>query len=347
MTIEIRPVDAETTENWDKLLMQYPNWSIYQTSSWLKFIEKSQGAKPLNLGIFDREEIKGLWPGLQIRKGPFRLFGSPMSGWTTAYMGPAGTGLSPLDLLEAWKSFLMKNGYHHGQVSNPVFTEEVAKQAGLTVYKGDTYSSEIPSTEAEILAMFKKSCREAIRKSVRHGVEVENTDDPAFIDHYYYQVEDVFGKQGIKPTYPKSRIEALWETFKPSNRLITAWAKHEGKVVATSISIIGNKALNAYGWASLRIAQKHSPNEPLQLLVLKTAAQRGCERHEICGGGNYKKKYGANLEGVYNILFYRNNIIPIARQSFSWIYRLQQKRNRVGIKMPARPALNVEHNFET
>jgi CelD/BcsL family acetyltransferase involved in cellulose biosynthesis len=264
----------------------------------------------------------------------------------TAYMGAAGSGLEPLELLKAWRVFLLESGYHHAEVGHPAFTGEIAKLAGLEALEGDFYVSPLPSTEEEILAQFKKSCREAIRKSVRHGVEVENTDDLSFVDHFYYHIEDVFGKQGLKPSFPKSQVKALWRRFKPTGRLITVWAKRQGKVIATEISIIGNRVLHAYSWASLRSAQEHSPNELVQLLAMKIAAQKGCIRHEICGGGDYKRKFGAHLEPAYRVLFYRNTFLPIGRRIYAGIFSLRQRRKGVGAIMPPRLALEVGHKFD-
>jgi hypothetical protein len=347
MDIIIRPVDNNVAANWDKILTGFPNWSIYQTEAWLGFLEETENVRPLRLGIFKGGELKGLWAGAEFRKGPFRLFGSPMRGWITPYMAAAGNDLEPLELLKAWRVYLLENGYHHAEVRHPTFTGDIAKQAGLNVVEGDTYVSPLPSTEEEILALFKKSCREAIRKSVRHGVEVENTDDPSFIDHFYYHMEDIFGKQGLNPPFPKSQAMALWRRFKPSGQLITVWAKRENKIIATEISIIGNRVLHAFAWASLRAAQEHSPNEPVQLLAMKIAAQKGCVRHEICGGGHYKTKYGAHLEPSCGVLFYRNALLPMGRWLYATMFRLWQKRRGIGAEMPPRPALEVDHKFDS
>ncbi len=347
MDVTIRPVANEITANWDKILMGFSNWSIYQTDAWLGFLEETENVHPLRLGIFQGGELKGFWAGAEFRRGPIRLLGSPMRGWMTAYMGAASNDLAPLELLKAWRVYLLENGYHHAEVSHPTFTGILAKQAGLEAVEGNTFVSPLPSTEEEIFAQFKKSCREAIRKSVRHGVEVENTDDPSFVDHFYYHIEDVFGKQGIKPTFPKLQVKALWKRFKPTGRLITVWAKREGKVIATEISIIGNRTLHAYGWASLRSAQEHSPNEPVQLLAMKIAAQKGCVRHEICGGGDYKIKFGAHLEPSYSVLFYRNALLPIGRRMYAWMFHLRQRRKGVGVEMPPCPALEVGHKFDS
>ncbi|MCE5303103.1 MAG: GNAT family N-acetyltransferase [Planctomycetaceae bacterium] len=326
--------------------MGFSNWSIYQTDAWLGLLEETEQVRPLRLGIFRGEELVGLWAGADFRKGPFRLCGSPMRGWMTAYMGPACDTVEPLGLLKAWCAFLRENGYHHAEVHHPSFTAEVASQAGLEAVPGDTYVGPIPPTEEEILRLFKKSCRESIRKSVRHGVEVEDTDSPAFVDHFYYHIQDVFGKQGLQPTFPKTQVQALWKRLKPTGRLITVWAKREGKVIATEMSIIGNNILHAFAWASLRSAQEHAPNEPVQLLALTLAAQKGCTRHEVCGGGQYKLKFGTHLEPAYAVLYYRNALLPICRKMYAAAMRLRLKRGGFGVQMPPRPPLDVAHHFE-
>jgi len=346
MKIILRPVDDNVSSNWDKFLMNFPNWSIYQTEAWLGILEETENVHPVKLGIFQGDELKGLWPCAELRKGPFRLLGSPMKGWMTAYMGAASEGLNPLELLKAWKAYILENGYHHAEVSHPDLTGDTAKQAKVEFVQGGTYAGPLPSTEEEILAMYKKSCREAIRKSIRHGVEVENTDNPAFVDHFYYHIEDVFGKQGLKPTFPKSQVQVLWKRLKPTGRLITVWAKRNGKIIATEISIIGNRVLNAYGWASLRAEQEHSPNELVQFLAMKIAAQHGCTRHEVCGGGDYKTKFGVRLEPAYRVLFYRNRMLPVMRRLYAMAFRLRQKRKGLGTEMPPRPALEIDHRFD-
>ena len=261
MALELRLVDDKVAARWDETLTQYPDWSVFQTNAWLRFIEETQGVHSLRLGIFDGETLLGLWPAAEFRKGPFRPLGSPMKGWVTRRMGPASNGLRATELLESWCRFLKQQGFHHAQVSHPTFTGDLAKGAGLDVAEGMAYVCPIPPTEERILAQFHRSCRYYTRKALGIGVVVEETDDPLLADHFYYQLEDVFGKKGLRPTYPKSLIKTLLSVMRPTGRLQTIWAKFEGKVIGTAINVIGNGVLHALGWASLRSAQDRWPNE--------------------------------------------------------------------------------------
>jgi hypothetical protein len=347
MDIIIRPVDNNVAANWDEVLMRYPDWSIYQTQGWLEFIEQTQNVTTLKLGIYANNQLCGLWPAAEFHKGPFRLLGSPMKGWTTPQMGPASKELNAIDLLKAWRRFIQQSGYHHARVSHPIFTADIARQADLTTVEEGTFICPIPTTEEGILAQFHKSCREATRRAFRHGVEVENTSNPSFVDHFYYQLEDVFGKQGLKPTFPKSRVETLWRIMKPTGHLLTIWAKYKGKIIGTGFYLISNKTLYAYSSSSLRSYWKCYPNEPIRLLAMKMAAEKGCIVHDLNGRGSYKAKFGAHLELRYRTLFFRNALLPIARRIYAWIFHLRQRREGFGVVMPPRPALEVGYKFDS
>jgi hypothetical protein len=353
MTLTIRPVDEAVARAWDDLLMKSPNWSVFQTENWLQFLQETQNVQPLKLGIYAGDRLEGLWAAAEFRKGPFRLVGSPMRGWTTPRMGPAvipdgedGEGADPLFLLAAWRKFLVQHKVDHAETSHPSFTDEAAREEGLEIVRGTTFVCPIPPTEEGILAQFHQSCREAARRSLRRGVTVENTDNPAFVDHFYYQLEDVFGKQGLKPTYPKSRVEALWRLLKPTGHLLTLWALHEGCVIGTAFYLLGNRTLHAYSSASLRVAQKHYPNEPIRLVAMKLAAEKGCVAHDLAGGGEYKRKFGAAPVSRDQLLYHRNFVTRMARGLYAGLFRLRQKRAGVGSPMAPRPPLPASHRFE-
>jgi len=347
MALELRPVDDALAAAWDETLMHFPDWSVFQTEAWLKFIEEMQNARPVRLGVYEGGVLRGLWAAAEFHKAFFHILGSPMRGWMTAQMGPAGEGLDPAALLAAWRRFLLESRMDHAECCHPALVGDLAAPLGFEVIERQIYVCPIPSTEEAILAQFHRSCRYYARKALKGGVEVEITDHPAFVDHFYYQLEDVFGKQGVEPSCSKPLIAAFCRIMKPTGRLLTVWAKYEGKVIGTAINVIGNRTLHAFGWASLRSGQEHWPNEPIQLFSMKTAAERGCVRNELPGGGEYKAKYGAQREDRYEILYHRNVLSRVARQVYGGLRQWQLRRGARAAVMPPRPPLPVDHRFET
>jgi hypothetical protein len=346
MNLELRSLNGISDEEWDEMLLAMPDWRIYQTSAWLRFLEETQGVQPLHLGVFDGDRQVGCWAAAAFSMGPLRLIGSPMRGWTTPYMGPACDNLPAYELLMAWRRYLKKNRIHPAQVDHPRFYLEAGQAAGLTPLEEGTFMCPLPSTEEEILAQFHDSCRKAARRAQRRGVVVENTDNPAFIDHFYYQLEDVFGKQGIRPTYPKSRIQALWNHLKPTGRLLTLWALWEGQVIGTGIYLIGNQWLLSFASSSLRQTQKHFPNEIIRLMSMTMGSAGGCVAYDLSGRGDYKAKFGAHLETYYDWLYYSGRWGHYVRNAYALFRKLRLRRGIRKEVMPPRPPLSVDHVFQ-
>src|SRR6185503_18478174 len=51
-------------------------------------IEREHGLTLILAAAENDDGIAALWPVLETRKGPFRVLGSPLRGWSTAYLGP-------------------------------------------------------------------------------------------------------------------------------------------------------------------------------------------------------------------------------------------------------------------
>jgi hypothetical protein len=346
MSIELVPMENVSDQAWDECLFQMPDWRIFQTSAWLRFIEETHGARPLRLGIHDDGRLVGCWPAGTFSRGVLRIVGSPMRGWNTPYMGPACRELPSLELLKAWRRFLEQKRFHHAQVTNPNLSYDAAVQAGFRMVHHITYVCPIPSTEEGILLQFNRSSRKAVYRAQRLGVEVEITDNPSFVDHYYYQLEDVFGKQGLVPTYSKSCVRALWRIMKPTGRMFTIWAKRKGEVLATGIYFLGHQRFMSFGSASLRSTQDCHPNELVRLLSMKIGAEHGCSTYDMSGGGDYKAKFGAHLEDYFDLLYFKRPWVAWARKGYGKIWALRTRRGLFRQVMQPRPPLAVDHQFE-
>jgi hypothetical protein len=349
MNLEIRPIENLSELAWDQLLFQSPDWMVYQTSPWLRFVCELCRGRALHLGIYADGRLVGHWAAVAFRKGPFRLVGSPMRGWHTPVMGPFGAALAAIsasELLCAWRAFLVAAKIHHAEFANPRFDAVADGCEGFEVEQHSTYMCPIPPTEEGILAQFHESCRAAARRALRRGVVVESTDNPAFLNHFYYQLEAVFGKQGLKPTHPKAHFKMLWRHLKPTGRLLTIWAKLEGKIIGTGIYVIGNGVLRGIASSSLRTTQHHYPNEPIRLVAMRIAAEHGCTFHDLAGLGDYKTKFGAHLEPFNELRYYRGAWVKASRKLYAKLLTFRLRRGIVATATPRRPPLEEDYPFE-
>ena len=78
-----------------------------------------------------------------------------------------------------------------------------------------------------------QKCETETEKS---GVTIEEASDEDFAEEYYDQLKDVFGKQGLVPTYDLARVRQLIKHLRPTGRLLLLRARNaEGRCIATGI----------------------------------------------------------------------------------------------------------------
>jgi hypothetical protein len=279
----------------------------FQLDDWIDFLRESQRGEPVYARVVADGETVGRFAGLVVRKFGVRILGSPFPGWSTAYMG-----------------FNLRDGVHRAQAARALepfaFGElgclhfefmdrrlDGASAAALPFRHRPVAGWEVDLTrpEREILARMTPACRRNLRRAAKEGVEVEIADDPGFADDYYTQLEEVFARQGLAPTYPRRRVAALLRNVLPGGGLLLLRARDRaGRCIATGIFAGANDLMYFWGGASLTEERIVRPNEAIQWFAMRYWRSRGVERYDMGGGGRYKSKYGG-----------REIVVPWVRQS--------------------------------
>jgi hypothetical protein len=156
-----------------------------------------------------------------------------------------------------------------------------------------TLVTDLTQDEDRLLANMSSACRRAIRKAEKSGVIVEPADPEGFAEEYGAQLEDVFAKQGLRPTYSHARVQKLIDHVYPSGDLLLARVRDpEGRCIATGIFPGFNRLSFFWGNGSLREHQIMRPNEALHWFAMRYWKQRGMRQHDWGGPNAYKTKYG-------------------------------------------------------
>ena len=279
---------------WDEL-DQYEDRIVFQTRVWLDFLAATQGAEPVVAAIRENGQLLGYFTGLIVKKFGIKILGSPFKGWTTNYMGfNLRPGVSRLALLDDLSSFAFKKlGCHHLEVLDRNIAEE---DAGGLSYEQQVYHTlqlDLTRSEEEIFkSMHSKACRYNIRKSERLGVVIEEATDPGFAADYHAQLQDVFAKQSLVPTYGLELVQTLIHKVQPTGNLLLLRARSpEGTCIATGIFIAFKDLMIFWGGASWRKFQHLCPNEPIMWYAMRYWKARGAKICDL-GAGDYKKKFG-------------------------------------------------------
>jgi CelD/BcsL family acetyltransferase involved in cellulose biosynthesis len=292
-TLTLNRVDPERVD-WDAL-DSFPDRNVYQTREWISFTAKTQRAEPV-LATIDKEgETVGFFTGLIVRRFGIRILGSPFRGWTTGYLGfNLRPGVSRRGAVEALLPFAFRRlRCMHVELRDRHLELDDVEGIGFANSPKTIFEVDLRRSEDELFARMTSACRRCIRKAEKVGVTIEEAGDLEFATEYYAQLQDVFAKQSLVPTYDATRVEELIRHLQPTGRLLLLRARSsQGQCIATGIFPAMNGTMYFWGGASFREHQILRPNELLMWFAMKYWKSRGIDWCDLGGGAEYKRKYG-------------------------------------------------------
>lgn len=276
-------------------LDRFSDRMISQTRPWLDFIAQAQRAEPVVAALYDERGIAGCFTGLIVTKFGLRILGSPFPGWTTSYMGfNLLPGVDRLEALETIKRFAFHDlRCAHLEMMDRKITSSDLAGRGYDWGEAVSFEIDLTKSEEELFSAMTSACRRCIRKAGKNGVVIEDAHDPGFADDYYAQLQDVFAKQRLVPTYDVERVRVFVKWLLPTGRLLMLRARDpEGRCIATGLFPAFNTTAFFWGGASLRKHQILRPNEAIMWHAMRYWKERGIRTFDMGGGGEYKRKYG-------------------------------------------------------
>lgn len=308
-------------------LSLFEDRTIFQTNDWLKFVSDTQNAEPVVAVVQEGSRLVGRFSGLIIKKCGLRILGSPFPGWTTSYMGfNLDPSVSRVEALLALDEFAFRelNCIHVEIMDRHLRTSDFEK-ARYHYRSSSSFEIDLTRDEETLFAAMNSTTRWCIRKAPKLGVKIEAADDPSFADDYYAQLEEVFAKHSLVPTYSLERVRSLIKYLHPTGHLLLVRARdREGNCIATGIFPALNDSMYFWGGASWRRYQIVHPNEAIQWFAMRYWKARGIAKYDMVGGGEYKRKYGGyeitvpwGRKSKYSFIEYLRNVgksIFVAKQ---------------------------------
>ncbi|MDP8910516.1 MAG: GNAT family N-acetyltransferase [Actinomycetota bacterium] len=292
LKLERIPLEACDWEGMDALSDRV----LFQTREWLEFLRATQRAEPVVAELKDGTESVGYFTGGVVRRYGVRILGSPFPGWTTPYIGfNLFDGVSRRAAVEALMPFAFGElGCMHLELRDRKLARADLDGLGFEAASDPTFVLDLTPDEDTLLHQMTGSCRRnVVSATKRFGVTIEEADDLEFADDYHAQLQDVFAKQSLVPTYGVERVRALIRNLHPTGRLLLLRARSpEGACIATGIFPAFNGTAYFWGGASWRAHQKLRPNEALMWTAMRYWKQRGAREIDLGGGADYKLKYG-------------------------------------------------------
>ena len=321
-------------EQWDDLLAEFPNATLFHTLAWQRIMRAAGAARIHLLQAQCEGECTALWPCQEMRKGPLRVLGSPLPGMSSAYMGP-------LFKPSADKRAILDAFFQTDYFSKPAFfavKSLTAEDIDLSAYgfekvlEFDTYCVDLTLSQEAIWDNFKSECRSRIRKAEKLGLEVREETDDSFADDYWAMSIETFARTHIQPTFSQGFVEEMWRHLRSEGhlRVLSAWLNDER--VGTLVLPFDGHTMYYWGGASYRRFRGLPAHNLLHWEAMKLAQELGLERYDFVstlgGAGRFKSTFGP--ERVHSSTHWertRSGLVAALKRGYeSYLYMRQRMK---------------------
>ncbi|MBK8096528.1 MAG: GNAT family N-acetyltransferase [Planctomycetes bacterium] len=292
-------VSTVAPEFWDALLLQFPTRQVFHRRAWLQVLVQVHGLKLTLLRIDAGSRLVGLWPVLSLRKGPLTITGSPLPGWSTAYLGPMLVADCDADaaLAEALQHRALRSAsYVETRVVHVGQSLSLLPHRFERLLEFETYLLDLARPQDTVWQGLESRCRNTVRKAQKNGVTVRTETDASFLDQFWEQSLAVFANSGLTPGFSRELLQAMWRELVPAGLLTVFSAFHDGRRAASVMILHDDQT--AYYWAGATDQDllPLSPNNLLLWEAIVAMQARGIRTLDMVSSsgnaGKFKRSFG-------------------------------------------------------
>jgi hypothetical protein len=295
----LEPLSDADVGRWDALIAPYDSRQLFHRRAWLDYLAASRRLQLRFWAIRDHGRTVGYFCGGVLRKGPFRILGSPLKGWGTNFLGPvANPDLDQRAFLAAMDDLAARERLAVVEMESPLLSDAPMEAHGYEPAAQQTYVIELsPDDPGKVWDRIDLKSRQKIRKARRLGVSVRETTGAAFAAEFYDQFVEVLARKTLSPPYGPDCPRVLLEVLGPHGMVYALDVTDpDGRSIATGIFPHDDRTVYFWGGASRLTGWQFSPNDLLQWTAMEAACLRGLRTYNMCGYGYFKSKFGGTLE---------------------------------------------------
>jgi CelD/BcsL family acetyltransferase involved in cellulose biosynthesis len=307
---KISPVEYE--EWFDDHYQILQNRSPFHHPAWLETVAHALNFRTGYIARYEEKELVAVIPGFLHRLGPIRLFGSPLRGTMTSYLGPVSLEPFPsdqakIDFLSACGDFIRKEwGVPYSRFT---LRDQPENQLKLLVNWTDqrpgSYRLDLTKGPEELWKGLKSDCRRNIRKAREAGIEIVSLEDD---DLFFKMIDATFRRHGSTSWHKRSFFRALISELVPRDLLWYWGARYHGKIIAGALFLHDGQEVHFISGASLPEYGSLPTSYLLHWTAIEAGVNRGLnvfnsERSRVPSIDKYKESFRPVLEKRYTLIY--------------------------------------------
>jgi len=299
MSLEIKIINPLDDDQWDNLIIESNQYSFFHSHAWIKVLRESYGYTPYFFILRNKGEFSALLPFMEVNScySGRRGVSLPFSD----YCDPIIRGqISPQNLLKRaisfGKTFKWKYLDMHG---GEIFFQ--GKNSSREYYG---HLLELNAEPDNILKQFRDSNKRSIKKAVKSGVEIHQSNSLHSMQDFY-RLHCLTRKRHELPAQPFQFFKKIHEHIISKKSGFIIKASFRNKIVGAAVFFhFGKKAMFKFGASDLRY-QHLRMNNLIMWEAIKWYANNGYENFcfgrtdmENLGLRQFKQGWGTKEYGI-------------------------------------------------
>lgn len=313
--------DGERTA-WDDIVRASPYGTIFHTFAWMNILERQYNVQKMPIGIFENEDLIGVFPTFLQKKGLFDLLISPLHEAATPYGGPVVEPDKLNDVLEAFDKYSKRADYYDITLS-PEYELRENLLNGIECKERHTYVLNLARPVEAIWASLNKKCRNAVRKAEKSDVTIVEGHSKTDLDAFWKMTDITFQKWGTKSPISIDYTRAVFDALFPPGQLKLVFAEHEGKQIGGAIFLCFADRIYYWQGASYPEYYQYAPNNLIQWHIITWALKNGFVKYDMLGANipsiaKFKSSFGGDLINYFYIQKSHSSVAGAGRRAYVW-----------------------------
>jgi hypothetical protein len=126
---------------------------------------------------------------------------------------------------------------------------------------------------------------------------VQFEQDERFVTEHYDQLREVYVRGGHAINFGRDRVLQCFRRMRDAGNLLAVSVYlPDATCIATGMFTVEGTELLLWSWAHRAEHRWYRPTELMTWAVMQRAMQAGCETFDLMGLGDFKAKFGAELD---------------------------------------------------
>lgn len=313
--------------NWDSVIGEFPNKSLFHESAWLDFVVAANPKTCVDyFEVRNGSKLLGYFSAIKTRKFLLNFWERPKS---CLYMSPLlHPEVDKLELVRMLVAICKRDHIAYLELCDPSLDLSIVESLGFVPEHHVSHICSLAGGKDAVWERMDGTCRTRIRKAEKSGLVAEVATDSGFIKDFYDNFSTLLAHKGRSPGYNIDYVSQLFTHLGKADRLFALRVKHDGRVVGTAYYPHDERAMY-FGDSSYEVESlPFCPNNLLHWTAMQMAIDRGIPFFNIGGDppSRFTQKFGGSLQPVIR---YHRSIVPMLHQTRKAYHLIKDLKLRI------------------